>query len=403
MVDKDMSDQEILDALSFEHSLNKKRTQNDKFEVKYNFGKCRICKSEATGIHYGVSSCEGCKGFFKRSLTRHKNYVCRENKDCSIFPKQRKKCKYCRWMACLKAGMSLSEVRVGRIPNHMKEVRPKIDTETLRICKNKFCLSLKNFAKSQRFDGQIFPNTPFAEKYLNCSNENQLIVLSLLRDKSYQIFKEHAKEFEEHEKLARKLIESDYKPRDIVRTSDRVFDLKRKNMNALLKHASSMFQIIHELPGFQRINKHDLPRILSDGFFVIFGLRAIKLFINDDYYFMLDESTPMNREVFALLTSEGVRDYAFDFYSKFKKLNLTDQEYALLIPIFLTMSTSSSKLESPEILKELSEYYSKALLYEFSLNNRNDEFLENFRKVISCAPKINKMCQELEYGKEVFC
>lgn len=64
MVEKNLSDKEILDALSFENYLNKKRAQSEKFEVKYNFGKCRICKSEATGIHYGVSSCEGCKVIF---------------------------------------------------------------------------------------------------------------------------------------------------------------------------------------------------------------------------------------------------------------------------------------------------------------------------------------------------
>nr|ASL70621.1 nuclear receptor [Brachionus koreanus] len=411
MVEKNLSDKQILDALSFEYYLNKKRTQKDKFEVKYNFGKCRICKSEATGIHYGVSSCEGCKGFFKRSLTRHKNYVCKSGQDCSIFPKQRKKCKYCRWVACVNAGMSLSEVRVGRIPNHMKEIKPKRETHlgaNTFVHKNKFCLSLKHFAKYQKFDRDILPesrlvlpNTIFTEKYLNSSNESQLIVFSLLRDKSYQIFKEHSKEFDEHEKLARKLIESSDKPKILEKTADMVFGLKKKNMNALLKHAGSMFKIIEELPGFQRISKRDLPRILSDGFFMVFGVRAIKLYFNDDYFFMLDENTPMNREIFALLTSETVRDSAFDFFSKFKKLNLTDQEYALLIPIFLTMFTLNSKLERPEIVKELSEYYSRALLYQFSLNNRNNEFLENFRRMISYAPRVNKICQELEYEREI--
>jgi hypothetical protein len=28
-----------------------------------NFGQCQICFDRATGIHYGVSSCEGCKVF----------------------------------------------------------------------------------------------------------------------------------------------------------------------------------------------------------------------------------------------------------------------------------------------------------------------------------------------------
>jgi hypothetical protein len=29
--------------------------------VNFSFGKCKVCKDRATGIHYGVATCEGCK------------------------------------------------------------------------------------------------------------------------------------------------------------------------------------------------------------------------------------------------------------------------------------------------------------------------------------------------------
>ena len=36
---------------------------------------CHICGDKASGFHFGVISCEGCKGFFRRSLTKSKFYT----------------------------------------------------------------------------------------------------------------------------------------------------------------------------------------------------------------------------------------------------------------------------------------------------------------------------------------
>lgn len=29
---------------------------------------CQVCGDSASGVHYGVQTCEGCKSFYKRSL-----------------------------------------------------------------------------------------------------------------------------------------------------------------------------------------------------------------------------------------------------------------------------------------------------------------------------------------------
>uniref|UniRef100_A0A672NP65 Retinoic acid receptor RXR n=1 Tax=Sinocyclocheilus grahami TaxID=75366 RepID=A0A672NP65_SINGR len=64
--------------------------------------------------HYGVYSCEGCKGFFKRTVRKDLTYTCRDNKDCLIDKRQRNRCQYCRYQKCLAMGMKREAVQEER-------------------------------------------------------------------------------------------------------------------------------------------------------------------------------------------------------------------------------------------------------------------------------------------------
>uniref|UniRef100_H3CDV5 Nuclear receptor domain-containing protein n=1 Tax=Tetraodon nigroviridis TaxID=99883 RepID=H3CDV5_TETNG len=66
---------------------------------------CSICGDRSSGKHYGVYSCEGCKGFFKRTVRKDLTYTCRDNKECLIDKRQRNRCQYCRYQKCLAMGM----------------------------------------------------------------------------------------------------------------------------------------------------------------------------------------------------------------------------------------------------------------------------------------------------------
>ncbi|XP_044726710.1 retinoic acid receptor RXR-alpha-B isoform X2 [Chrysoperla carnea] len=73
---------------------------------------CSICGDRASGKHYGVYSCEGCKGFFKRTVRKDLSYACREEKNCIIDKRQRNRCQYCRYQKCLTMGMKREAVQV---------------------------------------------------------------------------------------------------------------------------------------------------------------------------------------------------------------------------------------------------------------------------------------------------
>ncbi|XP_011699526.1 PREDICTED: retinoic acid receptor RXR-alpha-B [Wasmannia auropunctata] len=75
---------------------------------------CSICGDRASGKHYGVYSCEGCKGFFKRTVRKDLSYACREEKACTIDKRQRNRCQYCRYQKCLTMGMKREAVQEER-------------------------------------------------------------------------------------------------------------------------------------------------------------------------------------------------------------------------------------------------------------------------------------------------
>ncbi|XP_054913226.1 estrogen receptor 2b [Poeciliopsis prolifica] len=75
---------------------------------------CAVCHDYASGYHYGVWSCEGCKAFFKRSIQGHNNYICPATNQCTIDKNRRKSCQACRLQKCYEVGMMKCGVRRER-------------------------------------------------------------------------------------------------------------------------------------------------------------------------------------------------------------------------------------------------------------------------------------------------
>lgn len=78
--------------------LSKIKTEADKLD-------CAVCGDKSTGKHYGVSTCEGCKSFFKRTVRNSTSYTCRGNNNCTVDRDNRSRCPSCRFQKCLSTGM----------------------------------------------------------------------------------------------------------------------------------------------------------------------------------------------------------------------------------------------------------------------------------------------------------
>nr|XP_020017999.1 nuclear receptor subfamily 4 group A member 1 isoform X2 [Castor canadensis] len=142
-------------------------------------GRCAVCGDNASCQHYGVRTCEGCKGFFKRTVQKSAKYICLANKDCPVDKRRRNRCQFCRFQKCLAVGMVKEVVRTdslkgrrGRLPSKPKQspdaspanlltslVRAHLDSgpSTAKLDYSKFQeLVLPRFGKEDAGDVQQF-------------------------------------------------------------------------------------------------------------------------------------------------------------------------------------------------------------------------------------------------------
>ena len=66
---------------------------------------CLVCGDRASGYHYNALACEGCKGFFRRSITKNSKHACKYGDACEIDMYMRRKCQACRLKKCYTVGM----------------------------------------------------------------------------------------------------------------------------------------------------------------------------------------------------------------------------------------------------------------------------------------------------------
>ncbi|XP_024081035.1 photoreceptor-specific nuclear receptor-like isoform X2 [Cimex lectularius] len=100
---------------------------------------CVVCGDTSSGKHYGILACNGCSGFFKRSVRRKLIYRCQAGTGrCVVDKAHRNQCQACRLKKCLSMGMNKDApglYRLGPIQkNHsaVQNERQPRNTATIR-------------------------------------------------------------------------------------------------------------------------------------------------------------------------------------------------------------------------------------------------------------------------------
>ncbi|KDR16688.1 Transcription factor HNF-4-like protein, partial [Zootermopsis nevadensis] len=141
---------------------------------------CAICGDRATGKHYGAASCDGCKGFFRRSVRKNHLYTCSLSVIiaynvkillfvcCIVDKDKRNQCRYCRLRKCFKAGIFLLLSAVQNERDRISSRRPSYEEQASG--NGLSCASLLNAEMLSRQVGAALEmNSPDSE--YNLSNK----------------------------------------------------------------------------------------------------------------------------------------------------------------------------------------------------------------------------------------
>ncbi|GMR62977.1 hypothetical protein PMAYCL1PPCAC_33172 [Pristionchus mayeri] len=106
---------------------------------------CVVCEDLASGIHYSVASCNGCKTFFRRALVNKQTFTCQFNGECLVGKNVRCVCRSCRLKKCFDQGMDPKAIQHDRdkirytkvLKRQKEEAKAREEAERERMLKVK--------------------------------------------------------------------------------------------------------------------------------------------------------------------------------------------------------------------------------------------------------------------------
>lgn len=265
---------------------------------------CVVCGDKASGYHYNALTCEGCKGFFRRSITKNAVYKCKSGGNCEMDMYMRRKCQECRLRKCKEMGM-LAECLLTEIQ-----------------CKSK---RLRKNTKSS-------PGQSTGDETEGADNTDSKQVTSTTRVSKERI------EITKEQKALTKLIVDAYNrhqiPQDVAKKLLQDQYSEEENFLLLTEMATSQVQVIVEftksIPGFLSLDHEDQIALLKGSAVEAMFLRSAQVFskkMPSGHNGILEERIRKSG------ISEDFITPMFNFYKSITELHMLLEEQALLTAI----------------------------------------------------------------------
>jgi len=309
---------------------------------------CVVCADLASGYHYGVPSCEGCKAFFKRSLqSKEINYKCPASSNCTIDKMSRKCCQACRLRKCQDVGMSKEF-----LGNKIKRPKPDKDTVKQRSKKNDRLSESDNIVESS-------------------TNAQEMELESMIQNLTTL-----------HNEMC-------LKPDDRLEDSE---TLIKKFCATVDQQLVRIIDWAKQLPGYCNLSISDQAILLQAAW--------VDLLVLNWVYHSLAATEKIRLSTVFSITFQDAKNFGFEeIYSylnslvnRAKKYNIEVEEISCLKAINLT-NAESSQLTTPDKVNELITKFTSALQYYSS--NRSRESPQKFAKLVLILPQLKYLVNQV--------
>ncbi|KAM7383773.1 hypothetical protein PAMA_011230 [Pampus argenteus] len=294
---------------------------------------CFVCQDKSSGYHYGVSACEGCKGFFRRSIQKNMVYTCHRDKNCIINKVTRNRCQYCRLQKCFSVGMSKESVRNDR--NKKKKESPKLELAESYELTAELETIIEKIRKAHQ---ETFPSLCQLGKYTTTRPPGS----------AQHIHNNHpASVFE-----SSGLMEPIYCMLDLG-LWDKFSELATKCIIKIVEFAK-------RVPGFTALTIADQITLLKAACLDILILRICTRYTPDQDTMTFSDGLTLNRTQMHNAGFGPLTDLVFTFANQLLPIEMDDTETGLLSAICL-ISGDRQDLEEPSKVDQLQEPLLEAL------------------------------------------
>ncbi|XP_041945501.1 peroxisome proliferator-activated receptor gamma [Alosa pseudoharengus] len=350
---------------------------------------CRVCGDKASGFHYGVHACEGCKGFFRRTI-RLKLVYDHCDLHCRIHKKSRNKCQYCRFQKCLMVGMSHNAIRFGRMPQAEKEkllaeVSADMDhmhpesADLRALAKHLYESYLKYFpltkAKARAIlSGKSSDSSPFVIHDMRSLIEGEQYI------NSQQI----------RFPLTGPQPDLGLLPGDTVDSVELRFFERCQSRSA--EAVREVTEFAKSIPGFMELDLNDQVTLLKYGVIEVLIIMMSPL-MNKDGTLIAYGQIFMTREFVKSLRKPfcQMMEPKFEFALKFNTLELDDSDMALFLAVVI-LSGDRPGLLNVKPIEDLQETVLHSL--ELQLKMNHPDSLQLFAKLLQKMTDLRQMVSD---------